>query len=148
VFKHILIPTDGSVLSAKAVRAAVAFAKQAGARVTGYHALHKVSRGVYGDGYDFASRKDAANLRLHLRRAAVKYVDTIARIARDAGVCFDALVNEAAAPYEGIVNAARSRDCDAIFMASHGRRGLARLTLGSVTHKVLTHSKVPVLVYR
>ncbi len=148
MFKHILIPTDGSALSTKAAHAAIAFAKQTGARVTGYYALHKVSRGVYGDGYDLASRKDAANLRLHLRRAAVKHVDTVARMARDAGVRFDALVNEAAAPYEGIVNAARSRDCDAIFIASHGRRGLPRLMLGSVTHKVLTHSKIPVLVYR
>jgi nucleotide-binding universal stress UspA family protein len=72
----------------------------------------------------------------------------VAKLAKAARVPFAWVVAKAATPYEGIVDAARKKKCDVIFIASHGRRGLSRLMMGSITQKVLWHSKVPVLVYR
>ena len=69
-------------------------------------------------------------------------------MAKAAGVPFTAVVAKAYSPYEGIIAVARKRKCDVIFMASHGRRGLSKLLMGSVTQKVLTHSRIPVVVYR
>jgi nucleotide-binding universal stress UspA family protein len=69
-------------------------------------------------------------------------------MAKAAGVPFAAVVTKAVTAYEGIIDAAKKQKCDVIFMASHGRRGLSRLMMGSVTQKVLTHSKIPVVVYR
>ena len=77
-----------------------------------------------------------------------KRVDTIGKMAKAAGVPFAAVVTKANSPYEGIIAVARKRKCDVIFMASHGRRGLSKLIMGSVTQKVLTHSRIPVVVYR
>ena len=75
-------------------------------------------------------------------------VGAVAKMAKAAGVRFHALVGKAGTAYEGIIDAAKRQKCDVIFMASHGRRGLSRLMMGSVTQKVLTHSKIPVVVYR
>ena len=75
-------------------------------------------------------------------------MEKIAKVAMAAGVPFRAVVAVAETPYDGIIEAAKKQKCDAIFMASHGRSGLEGLILGSVTHKVLIHSKLPVLVYR
>ena len=69
-------------------------------------------------------------------------------MAKAAGVPFTSVVAKALTPYEGIIAAAKKRKCDVIFMASHGRRGLSRLIMGSVTQKVLSHSKITVVVYR
>jgi nucleotide-binding universal stress UspA family protein len=69
-------------------------------------------------------------------------------MAKAAGVAFTSVVAKALTPYEGIIAAAKRRKCDVIFMASHGRRGISRLIMGSVTQKVLSHSKIPVVVYR
>ena len=82
------------------------------------------------------------------QQAARKHVAELARDARKQGVPFEPVVQTARTPYEGIVKAAQERDCDLILMSSHGRRGLARLAIGSVTDKVIQMSKVPVLVYR
>jgi nucleotide-binding universal stress UspA family protein len=147
VFKSILIPTDGSAVSAKAVKAGIAFAKESGARVIGYHALEPVSPRLYGEGY-VADRKMVMEFERRNRAAAQKYVRAIARDALKAGVPFQSLVQTARTPYHGIVEAAEKRKCDLIFMSSHGHRGLMRLALGSVADKVMTLSKVPVLVYR
>jgi nucleotide-binding universal stress UspA family protein len=147
MFKHILIPTDGSPVSAKAVRAGIAFAKQAGAKVTGYHAVEPVPLHLYGEGY-VADKKMIAEFERRNLAAAKTHVDAIAREARKAGVQFDSVVKTARTPYEGIVDAAKSRKCDLILMSSHGHRGLMRLTLGSVADKVIQLSKIPVLVYR
>jgi nucleotide-binding universal stress UspA family protein len=146
MFKHILIPTDGSELAAKAIAAGIEFAKETGARITAYCApqeLH-LRNTVRGD-YD---RQIKTQFEQHSRESAEEHVAQIAAAAKAAGVRCDTLVSKADPPYEGIVEAARTRKCDAIFMASHGRSGIARLFLGSVTHKVLTHSKIPVFVYR
>jgi len=147
MFKHILIPTDGSPVSAKAVKAGIAFAKESGARVTGYHAVEPVAGRMNGEGY-MADEKIVAEIERRSRAFAKKHVAAIARAARKAGVSFEPLVQTARTPYEGIVEAAQKRNCDLIFMSSHGHRGLMRLALGSVADRVMTLSKVPVLVYR
>lgn len=148
MFKHILIPTDGSPESAKAVKAGIAFAKENGSRVTGYYCVDPVRRASYsGEGY-IPSGKLIAEIERRSREAAKKYVTAIARAARDAGVEFKPLVENADTPYRGIVDAAARRKCDLIFMGTHGYSGLMRFALGSVAEKVTRLSRVPVLVYR
>ncbi len=147
MFKHILIPTDGSPVSAKAVKAGLALAKESGAKVTGYYAVEEVPAHLYGEGY-VTDRQMVAQFEKRHLAAARKHVAALAREAHKAGVPFKSLVQTARTPYEGIVEAAQKRNCDLVLMASNGRRGLARFTLGSVTDKVIQMSKVPVLVYR
>jgi nucleotide-binding universal stress UspA family protein len=147
VFKHILIPTDGSPVAAKAAKAGLAFAHEIGARVTGYCAVEPLSSHLYGEGY-IVDGKLLDEFERRAREIGERYVAGIGKAAEAAGVPFEPLVTTADAPYSGIIAAAKEHRCDAIFMASHGRRGLAGLVIGSVTHKVLTHSTIPVLVYR
>ena len=147
MFRHILIPTDGSPVSARAVRAGIAFAKEVGARVTGYCALEPIYAQIYGEGYAMTGRA-ITQMEKRARQVGERYVAGIGKAARAAGVRFQGHVAKADSPYAGIVAAARNKHCDLIFMASHGRRGIAGLIMGSVTHKVLTHSRIPVLVYR
>ncbi|MEQ1934493.1 MAG: universal stress protein [Fimbriimonadaceae bacterium] len=146
MFKHILISTDGSPLSNKAAKAGIAFAKALRAKVTAYCAIAPLQP-VYADGYEFDQKLIEA-IEGGARKAGQKRVDAIGKIARAAAVPFASMVTKANTPYEGIIDAAKKRKCDAIFMASHGRRGLSRLIIGSVTQKVLTHSRIPVVVYR
>ena len=147
MFTRILIPTDGSPLSSKAARAGVAFARENGARVVGYHALAPAPAHLYGEGW-VADRTVLQELGKRNRQSAGKYLDAIAREARKAGVPFEGLMDTPRTPYEGIAAAARRRKCDLIFMASHGYRGLARLMLGSVADRVVRLSQVPVLFHR
>ena len=147
MFKHILIPTDGSPVAAKAVKAGIALAKEVGAKVTGYHAVEPVPTRLYGEGY-IADRQMIAEFERRRREAAQKRIAAIAREARRAGVRFEPVVQIARTPYEGIVETARKRRCDLIFMSSHGHRGFMRLVLGSVAEKVVQISKIPVLVHR
>jgi nucleotide-binding universal stress UspA family protein len=147
MFKHILIPTDGSSVSAKAVKAGIALAKEAGAKVTGYYAVEPVPARLYGEGY-VVDRQSVAEFERRMREHAKKQVAAIERAARKAGVAFEPVVETARTPYHGIVETAKKRDCDLIFMASHGRTGVMRMALGSVADKVMTLSKVPVMVYR
>jgi nucleotide-binding universal stress UspA family protein len=147
MFKHILIPTDGSPVAAKAVKAGVALAKEIGAKITGYYALEPLRAHIYGEGY-IIDRKMIAEFERGAREVADRHVAAIGRAAKAAGVQFKPLVTKAYAPHKGIITAAKKQKCDVIFMASHGRRGLTRLIMGSVTNKVLTQSKIPVLVYR
>jgi nucleotide-binding universal stress UspA family protein len=146
VFKHILIATDGSPLRRKAARAGVALARALGAKVTAYHAVDEIQP-LYLEGYAMAQAMlDDLDARATAR--GEKRVAAIVKIAKEAGVHFNALVRKANTADEGIIDAAKGQRCDVIFMASHGRRGLSRLMMGSVTQKVLTHSKIPVVVYR
>ncbi len=147
MFKHILIPTDGSPVADKAVKAGLELAKALGAKVTGFYAIEAIQPQIYGEGY-MVDRQLVKEFERGAREAGEKCLAAIARLAASTGVEFSSLVAKAETPYEGIIDAAKKRKCDAIFMASHGRRGLANLIMGSVTHKVLTHSKLPVLVYR
>ena len=147
MFKHILIPTDGSAVAAKAVKAGIALAKEHGARVTGYHAVEPVPMHLYGEGY-VADREMVADFERRQRAAAKKHVEGLAREALKAGVPFHPVVQTSNRPYDGIVEVARKRKCDLILMSSHGYRGFDRLMLGSVADKVIQRSKIPVLVYR
>ena len=144
-FKHILLPLDDSAASRRTARKAIAFARESGARLTAYHAFPVASGAVFGEGYRFTTSGEVKN---ELGRARERLLHGAERAAREAGVPFDALVERAAAPAEAIVAAARKRKCDAIFIGTHGRRGLAKLALGSVASEVITRADVPVVVYR
>ena len=146
MFKHILISTDGSPVSNKAAKAGIALAKALGARVTAYCAPEAVQL-VYAEGYAF-DQKTIDEIERGAREVAQKRVDAIGKLAKAAGVPCALLVTKAFTAYEGIIDAAKKQKCDAIFMASHGRRGLSKLMMGSVTQKVLAHSRIPVVVYR
>jgi len=147
MFKHILIPTDGSRLAAKAIKAGIDMAKEMGARVTGYCAQEPVPTHLYGEGY-VPDKQMIAEFERRAREHAETCVEEIAVAAKARGVPFTALVTKANVASRGIIDAAERRKCDVIFMASHGHRGLTGLLLGSVTHEVLTHSEIPVLVFR
>jgi nucleotide-binding universal stress UspA family protein len=147
MFKHILIPTDGSPIAAKAVKAGISLAREIGARVTAYYGLDPMPAPYYGDGYTIDART-IADIERSARVTGEKALAKIGVAAKAAGVRYAGVINKPATPYDGIVAVAKKNKCDVIFMASHGRRGIAGLVLGSVTHKVLSHSRIPVLVYR
>jgi nucleotide-binding universal stress UspA family protein len=147
MYKHILIPTDGSDVAAKAINAGVALAKEMGAKVTGFYAEEPRPIHLHNDGYRV--EKDLlAELDRRSHDYAERSVARIADSAKAAGVAFEAYVVKSVKPYQAIIDAAAEKKCDVIFMASHGHRGLTGLLLGSVTNNVLTHSKIPVLVFR
>ena len=149
MFKHLLVPSDGSKVAVRASRAAVAFAAHRGARITGYYALDDLNvlhSGVYQGAGPAAG--PLAEFDRRTQEAAQAHLGELGRIARAAGVPFDWKVGRVTEPHLGIVHAATAAGCDLIFIASHGHRGLARLVLGSVTAKVLAHTTIPVLVYR
>jgi len=144
MYKHILVPTDGSKLSQKAVKTAVRLAGTLGAGMTAVYVIPPPSALMYGEAMIYIP--DAG--RAAAKRAGQKALNDLERAARSAGVkCGSALLGSGA-PWEGILKTAKARRADLIVMASHGRRGLAGLLLGSETMKVLTHSKIPVLVCR
>ncbi len=147
MFKHILVPTDGSTLSAVAVGKAIDFAKETGARITFFFAKAEYPIAYYGEGalIDPASPEKFAQMTENQAREVLKAALDQAAAAGVAAEGADATDDS---PYEAIIAAASERGCDLIFMASHGRRGITGLLLGSETQKVLTHSKIPVLVYR
>ena len=148
MFKHILIPTDGSELSAKAVKQGVGLAKAVGAKVTGFFATPDYNPSTYfGEGHTLRapSPKDHAEI---WQKTARKYLSTIEVEAEVEKVPCEIFHTVSDSPYEAIIDAAKKKKCDLIVMASHGRRGLSALVLGSETHKVLIHSKIPVLVCR
>ena len=147
MFKHILVPTDGSELSQETVRRAVSFAKEAGARITAFYAMPEFPVTYYGEGglMDSITPEQFTALAEREAQEVLGFVETL---CQEAGVDFSKLTSTNDAPYEAIIDAATQSDCDLIFMSSHGRRGFSALLLGSETHKVLTHSKIPVLVYR
>jgi nucleotide-binding universal stress UspA family protein len=147
MFKHILIPTDGSEVAAKAIRAGVQLAKEMGAKVTGLYAEEPRPLHLHTDGYAL-EKELVREFDRRSREFAERSVKEVENAAREAGVPFEPLVVTAVRPFQGIVDAANERKCDAIFMASHGHKGLTGLVLGSVTQQVLTHSRIPVLVFR
>ena len=145
MFKHILLPTDGSELSEAAVRNGIDFAKRLQAKVTGLCVVPKDYSSYYdaefpGGVKERAEAERKANAKVHLA--------ALTRVAQNEGVTCDVVMETSDQPYEAIVNLAEQKGCDLIMMASHGRRGIGALLIGSETQKVLTHSKIPVLVYR
>ena len=147
MFKHILVPTDGSELSQVTARSAVAFAKEAGARVTVFFAKPEYPIAYFGEGalIEPTSPEKFAEL---AEQQAAQYLGEIQAICAEAGVECTTTSAISDVPYEAIIQAATKAGCDLIFMASHGRRGISGFLLGSETNKVLTHSTIPVLVYR
>ncbi len=147
MFKKILVPTDGSPLSQEAVNRAISFASGAGAHITFFNAEQRFPVMYYGMGAIFDSHTPT---RFHEEVDSVAHdiVDAAEKLALEAGVQCSTLVLESEEPYEGIIEAADRNGCDLIFMASHGHKGVGALLLGSETHKVLTHTRIPVLVHR
>ena len=147
MFKHILVPTDGSKLSIKAAKQAVKLAKAVGARITGFYAAPDLGSTYYGDGYILRapSAKAQAEYTQQQARKFLSMIEVEAEVEKVPCAVFHVLSDS---PYEAIIDAAKKKKCDLIVMASHGRRGLSGLVLGSETQKVLVHSKVPVLVCR
>jgi len=147
MFKHILVPTDGSDLSRQTAARAVVFAKEAGARVTAFFAKPEYPVTYYGEGalIDPTTPEKFAEL---MEKQANEVLGHVTALCQEAGVPCSTVSATSDVPYEAIIAAAESAGCDLIFMASHGRRGISALLLGSETHKVLTHTTIPVLVYR
>jgi nucleotide-binding universal stress UspA family protein len=147
MFKNIMVPTDGSDLAAKAVEQAIRFAKEIVAKITTVTVtepfpshLLSVEPNQLGD--------TPIEYKKHAEAYAEKVLGMVSAAAKSAGVVCETLHVEHAQVYQAIIDAAASRRCDLIVMASHGRRGVSAVVLGSETVKVLTHSKIPVLVYR
>jgi nucleotide-binding universal stress UspA family protein len=148
MFKHILVATDGSNLSGKAIRTAVRLAAATGAKLTGSYIIAPYVAPMYGEAAIYVPAVSPKRYKELTAREARKALAAIEIEARTGGVEYRATSLVAGTPWEGIIRAAKARKCDLIVMASHGRRGLAGLVLGSETTKVLTHSKIPVLVCR
>jgi nucleotide-binding universal stress UspA family protein len=148
MFKHILVSTDGSKLSGKAIRAAVRLAAATGAKLTGTYVIPPYVEPMYGEAAMYVPAVSPKRYKELTAREARKALASVEIEARTGGVEYRGASLVAGTPWEGIIRAAKARKCDLIVMASHGRRGLAGLVLGSETTKVLTHSKIPVLVCR
>jgi nucleotide-binding universal stress UspA family protein len=147
MFKHILVPTDGSTLSLRAAKNAVRLAKVHGARITAFYAAPDYHPNIAGD-YMPANFVPLSVFEKQIKITADKYLDQVKKLAAVGGVACSGMYASSDSPYKAIIKAAKERKCDLIFMASHGRSGIAGMLIGSETQKVLTHCKLPVLVYR
>lgn len=144
MYKRILVPTDGSEITAKALQAAIGLAKLTGAQIFAigvkepfpYSAISEMQPVPPQEFYDAQERIAAGRVKTALDAAAA------------AGITSQGHTVEALHPWEAIIDHAKAQECDLIVMASHGRRGVSALLLGSETQKVLTHSTLPVLVVR
>ena len=147
MFKHILVPTDGSKLSQKAVKEAIELAKETSAKVTALHVYPKFAGSPYGT---FGPAEDVLE-EAHKNQARAEgdaLFAGIRKLTDAAGVTLDAVLVESNDVWKQVIATAKKKKCDLICMASHGRRGFSGVLLGSETHKVLTHSDLPVLVLR
>jgi nucleotide-binding universal stress UspA family protein len=145
MFKNILVPTDGSLLSRSAARKAVSLAKATGGRITAFH----VAPAYKFDGHEDYFSADIVLPSEYKERAskvAQKHLDAIGKVARAAGVRFAGHYSLSDFPADAIVRAAKKYHCDGIVMGSHGRSGISRLVLGSETQKVLAGTRIPVVV--
>ena len=145
MYKHLLVATDGSTLATKAVEAAVSLAACLGAQLTAitvtepFHAISFMPSQV---------TDTLTTYEHHAAEFAHRTLGEVEAQAKRAGIAYEAAWVRHEHPYEAIIDAAKSRGCEVIIMASHGRRGVSAIVLGSQTVKVLTHSTLPVLVYR
>jgi len=150
MYRHILIPTDGSELAEHAVTNGLSLAKSMGAKVT-VIIVHEPFDLLRVPETRSSQRQALENFAKHneqVEKLAASVLSRAADAAKQAGVPCETMQVENARPYEAIIAAASDRGCDLIVMGSHGRGGLSAIVLGSVTNKVLTHTKTPVLVYR
>jgi|SRR3974390_531109 len=146
MYRNILIPTDGSAVAAKAVEHGLSLAKFVGAKVTAL--IVEAPFNVYDVPASKTRQMSEAFAQHveHIKLHATKVLNNIADAAKAAGVAIEMVQLEHEYPYEAIISTAKDKGCDIIVMASHGRSGISAVLLGSVTNKVLTHSKIPVLV--
>ncbi|MBR0740351.1 universal stress protein [Bradyrhizobium liaoningense] len=143
MYRHILIPTDGSQLAEHAVTSGLSLAKSLGAKVTVIIVEEPFSI------FDLAEPgafQELAKLTEQIKKYAASVLNRVTNAAKQAGVYCDTVQVEDTQPHQAIIATAADRGCDLIVMASHGRSGLSMLLIGSVTNKVLTHAKIPVLV--
>ncbi len=147
MYKNILLPTDGSPLSRAAILNGVRLARAVGARITGFFAAPPATPVIYKGVLPVSLTTLDQHARA-IERTAAKHLGFIEQAAKKAGVRCKCLHVTSDFPADAIIAAARKEKCDLIFMASHGRRGLSAVILGSQAQKVLTHSKIPVLVCR
>src|SRR6516225_5239645 len=145
MFKHLLLPTDGSQLSEAAIGAGIRFAKSIGAKVTGFYAMPKFHMLTYQtEMLTDTTEQFAKDCTAHAERVLA----VVMQAAKVAGVPCETALQASDHPYEAIIATAKEKGCDLIMMASHGRSGVQAFLLGSETQKVLTHSAIPVLVFR
>ena len=145
MYKHILIPTDGSALADKAVQHGITLAKKIGAKIT----ILTVSVPFHVLTTDAQMIEDTApQYKRRMEEHAAKILKPVADAANAAGVPCTTAHLEHEHPYRAIIETVNAKGCDLIAMASHGRRGVSAIVLGSETVKVLTHANIPVLVYR
>jgi nucleotide-binding universal stress UspA family protein len=145
MYRHILIPTDGSELAERAVTHGLSLAKFVGAKVT-VIIVEETVPAVWWSVAEYQLADITAKYDEEIKKHARSVLDRVANAAKQAGVPCDTVQVEDVQPYEAIIATATDRGCDLIVMASHGRSGLSAVVLGSVTNKVLTHAKTPVLV--
>ena len=146
MYQRILIPTDGSELCRNAAQKGIEFARECGAEVVAFHAIPATSYMLYTE--SGPSDLMVEQFEKEAQARGERLTEEIAAMAQRAGVTAQTLCLANDHPWEGIIEAATARHCDLIFMASHGRKGLSALLLGSETTRVLTHTKIAVLVYR
>ena len=146
MFKNILIPTDGSEQSQRAVKTGIELAKLHGARVTGIHVIPDYHLLIaYEGAFDPVTEE---RIEEEAKARADTYLGHIREAASAAGVPCSTVCETSDHPYDAILRTCETSACDLILMTSHGRKGLAAVLLGSETRKVLTHAKVPVLIVR
>ena len=145
MFKHILLPTDGSILSQAAIHKGVHLAKSMKAKITGISVMPENKFYMYETEINAQEKEEITKQH---RMQADRNIAVIEKAAKDAGVPCETLCGINDHPYETIISVAEKTGCNLIMMASHGRSGFKALLIGSETLKVLTHSKIPVLVYR
>ena len=144
MYKSILIPTDGSELAEKALRDGISLSKAIGAKIT----VLTVTMPFHIFTTDPRSIEDTRPQYKRMKRHAAKILEAAVDAAKVSGVACDTVHIEHEHPYQAIIDTAISKGCDLIDMASHGRHGVSAMLIGSETLKVLTHSKIPVLVHR
>ena len=147
MYKHILIPTDGSEVAEKAVTAGIDYARETGARVTLFTAVPEYKPPSEGE----VMARRVVSIAEHAHNSDLLARDVLAYAvdkARAAKLRFDTDYTQNNQPWQAIIDAAQRHGCDAIFMASHARRGLSAAWHGSETREVLAHSKIPTLVLR
>jgi nucleotide-binding universal stress UspA family protein len=146
MYKHILIPTDGSPQSRKAIAGAIELAKAIGAKVTGIFAAPPATPILYRDHVPsgFGTMTDQKRV---IDETASRYLAIIDQAAKKAGVPCEVMMVTSDYPADTILATAKKKKCDLIVMATHGRRGIKGVLLGSETQRVVTHAEIPVLVY-
>ena len=145
MFKHILLPTDGSPLSDAAIAQCVQFARATGASITGFYAIPEFHVFTsHPEMLEDTKERFLEDCRAH----AKEYLAVLESAASEAGVPCDTVVSVSDEPYREIIRAAEQKGCDLIAMASHGRKGIKGFLIGSETQKVLSHSQITVLAFR